>query len=69
MKKNFVTAKVKILKIKPIIDYVISIGKYTQSVKFIMHELGFCKETCRLPYLKLTTEEKKKIKKIIKFAL
>ena len=24
-----------------------------------MHELGFCKETCRLPYLKLTTEEKK----------
>ena len=69
MKKNFVTAKVKILKIKPIIDYVISIGKYTQSVKFIMHELGFCKETCRLPYLKLTTEEKKKIKKLIKFAL
>ena len=34
-----------------------------------MHELGFCKETCRLPYLKLTIEEKKKIKKLIKFAL
>ena len=68
MKKNFMTAKVKILKIKPIIDYVISIGKYTQSVKFIMHELGFCKEICRFPYLKLTTDEKKKVRKLIKLA-
>ena len=69
MKKNFVTAKAKILKIKPIIDYVISIGKYTQSVKCIMHELGFCKETCRLPYSKLSIEEKKKVRKLIKLAL
>ena len=59
----------QILKIKPIIDYVISIGKYTQSVKFIMHELGFCNEICRFPYLKLTTEEKKKVRKLIKIVL
>ena len=33
-----------------------------------MHELGFCKEICRLPYLKLTADEKKKVRKLIKLA-
>ena len=54
---------------KQIIDYVISISKYTQSVKFIMEELGLCNELCRPPYLNLNLDEKKKLKKYLNLIL
>ena len=53
LNKNFDKAENKLLKIKQVIDYIISISKHTQSVKFIMKELGFCNDLCRPPYLKL----------------
>jgi len=60
---------VRLLKLKQIIDYVISISKYTQSVKFIMKELGLCNELCRPPYLNLNLDEKKKLKKYLNLIL
>jgi 4-hydroxy-tetrahydrodipicolinate synthase len=67
--KNFDKARDRLLKLKQIIDYVISIGKYTQSVKFIMKELALCNELCRPPYLTLNIDEKKKVKKYLNLIL
>jgi len=67
--KNFDRAENKLLKLKQVIDYILSIGKYTQSVKFLMQELGFCSDLCRSPYLKLTLKEKNNIRKLSKLII
>ena len=67
--KNFDRAGNKLLKLKQVIDYILSIGKYTQSVKFLMQELGFCSDLCRSPYLKLTLKEKNNIRKLSKLII
>jgi len=67
--KNFDRAGNKLLKLKQVIDYILSIGKYTQSVKFLMQELGFCSDLCRSPYLKLALKEKNNIRKLSKLII
>ena len=67
--KNFDRAENKLLKLKQVIDYILSISKYTQSVKFLMQELGFCSDLCRSPYLKLTLKEKNYIRKLSKLII
>jgi len=67
--KNFDRAENKLLKLKQVIDYILSISKYTQSVKFLMQELGFCSDLCRSPYLKLTLKEKNNIRKLSKLII
>jgi len=69
LNKNFDRAGNKLLKLKQVIDYVLSISKYTQSVKFLMQELGFCSDLCRSPYLKLTLKEKNNIRKLSKLII
>ena len=69
LNKNFDRAGNKMLKLKQVIDYVLSISKYTQSVKFLMQELGFCSDLCRSPYLKLTLKEKNNIRKLSKLII
>ena len=69
LNKNFDRAKNKLLKLKQVIDYILSISKYTQSVKFLMQELGFCSDLCRSPYLKLTLKEKNNIRKLSKLII
>jgi len=69
LNKNFDRAGNKLLKLKQVIDYVLSISKYTQSVKFLMQELGFCSDLCRSPYLKLTLKEKNKVRKLSKLII
>ena len=67
--KNFDRAENKLLKLKQVIDYILLISKYTQSVKFLMQELGFCSDLCRSPYLKLTLKEKNYIRKLSKLII
>jgi len=67
--KNFDRAENKLLKLKQVIDYILLISKYTQSVKFLMQELGFCSDLCRSPYLKLTLKEKNNIRKLSKLII
>ena len=69
LNKNFNRAENKLLKLKQVIDYILSISKYTQSVKFLMQELGFCSDLCRSPYLKLTFKEKNNIIKLSKLII
>ena len=69
LNKNFDRAENKLLKLKQVIDYILSISKYTQSVKFLMQELGFCSDLCRSPYLKLTLKEKNNIRKLSKLII
>ena len=69
LNKNFDRAENKLLKLKRVIDYILSISKYTQSVKFLMQELGFCSDLCRSPYLKLTLKEKNNIRKLSKLII
>ena len=69
LNKNFDQAGNKLLKLKQVIDYILSISKYTQSVKFLMQELGFCSDLCRSPYLKLTLKEKNNIRKLSKLII
>ena len=69
LNKNFNRAENKLLKLKRVIDYILSISKYTQSVKFLMQELGFCSDLCRSPYLKLTLKEKNNIRKLSKLII
>ena len=69
LNKNFDRAGNKLLKLKQVIDYILSISKYTQSVKFLMQELGFCSDLCRSPYLKLTLKEKNYIRKLSKLII
>jgi len=69
LNKNFDRAENKLLKLKQVIDYILSISKYTQSVKFLMQELGFCSDLCRSPYLKLTLKEKNYIRKLSKLII
>ena len=69
LNKNFDRAGNKLLKLKQVIDYILSISKYTQSVKFLMQELGFCSDLCRSPYLKLTLKEKNNIRKLSKLII
>ena len=69
LNKNFDRAENKLLKLKQVIDYILSISKYTQSVKFLMQELGFCSDLCRSPYLKLTLKEKNNIRELSKLII
>jgi len=69
LNKNFDRAENKLLKLKQVIDYILLISKYTQSVKFLMQELGFCSDLCRSPYLKLTLKEKNNIRKLSKLII
>jgi len=69
LNKNFDRAENKLLKLKQVIDYILSISKYTQSVKFLMQELGFCSDLCRSPYIKLTLKEKNNIRKLSKLII
>ena len=69
LNKNFDRAENKLLKLKQVIDYILSISKYTQSVKFLMQELGFCSDLCRSPYLKLALKEKNNIRKLSKLII
>ena len=69
LNKNFDRAENKLFKLKQVIDYILSISKYTQSVKFLMQELGFCSDLCRSPYLKLTLKEKNNIRKLSKLII
>ena len=69
LNKNFNRAENKLLKLKQVIDYILSISKYTQSVKFLMQELGFCSDLCRSPYLKLALKEKNNIRKLSKLII
>ena len=69
LNKNFDRAENKLLKLKKVIDYILSISKYTQSVKFLMQELGLCSDLCRSPYLKLTLKEKNHIRKLSKLII
>ena len=69
LNKNFDRAENKLLKLKQVIDYILSISKYTQSVKFLMQELGLCSDLCRSPYLKLTLKEKNNIRKLSKLII
>ena len=69
LNKNFDRAENKLLKLKQVIDYILLISKYTQSVKFLMQELGFCSDLCRSPYLKLTLKEKNYIRKLSKLII
>jgi len=69
LNKNLDRARNKLLKLKQVIDYILSISKYTQSVKFLMQELGFCSDLCRSPYLKLTLKEKNNIRKLSKLII
>ena len=69
LNKNFDRAGNKLLKLKQVIDYILSISKYTQSVKFLMQELGFCSDLCRSPYLKLALKEKNNIRKLSKLII
>ena len=69
LNKNFDRAENKLLKLKQVINYILSISKYTQSVKFLMQELGFCSDLCRSPYLKLTLKEKNNIRKLSKLII
>ena len=69
LNKNLHRAENKLLKLKQVIDYILSISKYTQSVKFLMKELGFCSDLCRSPYLKLALKEKNNIRKLSKLII
>ena len=69
LNKNFDRAGNNLLKLKQVIDYILSISKYTQSVKFLMQELGFCSDLCRSPYLKLALKEKNNIRKLSKLII
>ena len=69
LNKNLDRAENKLLKLKQVIDYILSISKYTQSVKFLMQELGFCSDLCRSPYLKLALKEKNNIRKLSKLII
>ena len=69
LNKNYDRAENKLFKLKQVIDYILSISKYTQSVKFLMQELGFCSDLCRSPYIKLTLKEKNNIRKLSKLII
>ena len=68
-KKNFDSARKDLLKIMPTINFINSIGKYNQSVKVAMNELGFNVGTTRLPSQPLTNVEQKLFKKYLQSIL